>query len=105
MYIFAIKNFGDLPTSTKILFALMGLSSADGKFDIKKSKLAEYVNVSKQTVGEHLNTFVKCNLLKRKYGGKGIFNPDIYYMGAPELKAKALADYKEFKSDVLTPEE
>ena len=78
----------------------MGFAAPDGSFEIRKTVLAEYVKVSRQTVGEHLNTFAKCNLLKRKYSGKGLFNPNFYYVGPEELKAQAQIEYKSFKSDV-----
>ena len=93
MNIFAVKNFKDLPVANRILFAIMGLSAPDGTFEITKSKLADYVSVSKQTVGEHLNTFVHCNLLKRKYSGKGMFNPEFYYVGPLENKKKTILSF------------
>ena len=61
--------------------------------------LAKYLNVSRQTIGKHLKNLVECNVLKYKYSGKGIINPDFYYKGSTSEKEFSEQKYKQFKTD------
>ena len=94
------QNFNALDVGIKVLFALMIEAEDDGTFNINKSTVAEQLKVSRQTVGKHICTFASCNMLKFKYSGQGIFNPDFHYTGAAVELNQVREKYKSFKSDV-----
>lgn len=93
------KNFKGLDVGIKVFFTLVLASRPDGTVDLSKTRISECLNVSRQTVGRHIKTFADCGILKYKFSGKGMFNPDFYYVGPPEQKQRAQEDYARFKSD------
>lgn len=95
-----VKNFKTLDTGTKILFLILATTYPSGEFTRKKSEFAEYLDVSEQTVGKHLRTFVDCGILKYKYSGKGRVNPKFNYQGETIAFEQSVKDYENFKSDM-----
>lgn len=100
MNIHNIKNFKKLNSETKTLFCLILTSNNLGEINVRKPQLAEYLGISRQTVGKHLKTFSECNMIKFKHSGKMRLNPDFYFKGQPYELEKAQRLYAEFKSDV-----
>ncbi|MBQ3492498.1 MAG: hypothetical protein IJA88_00140 [Clostridia bacterium] len=94
------KNFNLLGVEIKIFFTLALCADANGIANVNKDKLSKYIKVSRQTIGKYMRTFAGCNILKYKYSGKTFFNPEFYYTGPEELRAKVQEDYLRFKSDV-----
>ena len=95
-----VKNFKTLDTGTKILFLILATASPSGEFTRRKRELANYLNVSEQTVGRYLKTYVDCEILKFKYSGKGWVNPKFSYAGELDAFPQAVNGYENFKSDM-----
>lgn len=95
----AVKNFNELDTGTKILIYIM-LKHDREEIDVPKPKIADDLNISRQTLGKYLQTFVTCNILKYKYSGKMRLNPDFYYSGKPEDFERVKNGYQTFRSDI-----
>lgn len=100
MNVTALNNFGELHVSVKLLLTLISISAPDGAINTSKSDLARYLKTSRQTVGAHIADFAKSGILKYKYSGMARLNPDFYYNGEASERARALEEYKHFKSDV-----
>ena len=95
------KNFNSLDVGIKVLFALILASKkSDGTIDLDKAQMSDKLKISRQTVGKHVKTFAECNMLKYKFSGQGMLNPDFYYMGAPDNLCTVREQYLKFKSDV-----
>lgn len=94
------KNFNGLDIGVKVFLTLVLCARDNGEIELKKSDVAGYLDVSRQTVGKHIKSFAEANMLKYKFSGKGIFNPDFYYKGSLEEKVTAKELYERFKSDV-----
>ena len=93
------KNFNQLGIELKIFFMLKTCADKNGQILIDKNGLAKYFNVSRQTVGKYLKTFAEVGMIKYKYSGKAMFNPDFYSSDRVNYEdVKRL--YNEFKSDV-----
>lgn len=94
------KNFSKLGVEIKIFFTLVLCADKYGAIKLPKPQLSKYLNVSAQTVGKYLKTFTECEMIKYKFSGKAIINPEFYYVGEPENLPKAIELYNNFKSDV-----
>ena len=93
------KNFNQLGIELKIFFMIKLCADKNGKIVIDRDGLSKYFNVSKQTVGKYLKTFAEVGMIKYKYSGKAIFNPDFYCSERANYEdVKKL--YNEFKSDI-----
>ena len=100
MNITAVKNFKNLDVGTKILFTVLLCAGDMGQAELKKTTIADYLELTPQTVGKHLKIYADCQLLKYKYSGLIRVNPNFYYNGAPELQESAVQEYNSFKSDI-----
>ena len=89
----------NLTIPMKIFFTLISCADALGEIELRQEKLANYVGTSRQTVGKYIGDFVACDMLKFKYSGVGIFNPEFMFNGPKEQFNVAKKTYEEFKSD------
>ncbi len=96
----AIKNFITLDKETQLLFILIKALRPDGTIKKRKAELADVLQVTSQTVGKKLSQFVNTNILKYKYSGLMMINPEFCYKGVEEQKADVLRQYQLFKSDM-----
>lgn len=72
-----------------------------GYVERRKSKIAADLNVSPRTVANYVYTLIDMDLIKRKYDGKTVINPEYCFCGsAAELDAAKKA-YADFKSDEI----
>ena len=94
------KAFKELDVGVRILCTLVLCADANGEINLNKSVIANYLKVSRQTVGKHIKSFAEANMLKFKFSGRGWLNPEFLYNGPPEEKNVALNGYQNFKSDV-----
>ena len=93
------KNFDNLDTGLKIFLSLVLCADENGAVRVSQNELGKYLSISRQTVGKHIKTFVDCNMLKYKYSGETLFNPEFYFNGATDLNI-AVERYNKFKSDM-----
>lgn len=101
MNIWAIKDkFDKLGIEIKILFTIMLISDENGVSKVEKEKISKYLKTTAQTVGKYLKNFVECDILKFKYNGKTMLNPDFYFNGSESARDNAKKLYQEFKSDI-----
>lgn len=94
------KNFNKLGIEIKIFFIFTLLADKKGRIRAEKKELQKYLKVSIQTIGKYIRTFVECNMMKYKYSGEAMFNPDFYYTGEESQRASIQEEYKAFKSDI-----
>ncbi len=94
------KNFQKLGIEMKTFFTLLYIVDKNGHTKIKKNAISKYLKVSPQTVGKYIKTFVDCEMIKYKYSGELIINPDFYYAGDVENLASVREQYQNFKSDM-----
>ncbi len=94
------KNLNKLGIEMKTFFTLLYIVDKNGRTKIKKNVIGKYLNVSPQTVGKYLKAFVDCEMIKYKYSGELIINPDFYYVGAVENLSSVREQYQNFKSDM-----
>lgn len=93
------RNFDNLDTGLKVFLTLVLGADENGAVRTNQSELSKYLSISRQTVGKHIKTFVDCNMLKYKYSGDTLFNPEFYFNGVTDLNS-AIEKYKEFESDM-----
>ena len=96
VYAVAIKK---LNLGFRVFLTLVACANAQGEINMPPSELSKYLGVSRQTIGNHLRNLVESNVLKYKYSGKGIINPEFYYIGAETDRPTVLSRYSTFKSD------
>ncbi len=94
------KNFNKLGIEIRIFFTLVLCADKKGRIKAEKKELQKYLKVSIQTIGKYIRGFVECNMMKYKYSGEAMLNPDFYYTGEEEQRASIREEYKEFKSDI-----
>ena len=94
------KNFGELGGEMKVFFLFVLCADKNGAVSLEKEKIVKRLGISRQTVGKYINGFVTCGMMKYKYSGKAMFNPDFMYVGPEEERARVKEKYAEFKSDV-----
>ena len=100
MHVWALNDSRkNLTVPMKIFFTLITCADSLGKINLRQEELARYVGTSRQTVGKYIGDFVACNMLKFKYSGKGIINPEFMFNGPKEQFNVAKKTYEEFKSD------
>lgn len=97
----AIKeNINILGVEMKIFLSFINFSDKNGRTCLKKTDLAKVFKTTAQTVGKYIKNLVDVKILKYKYSGEAMLNPEFYYVGdAGELDA-VLEAYKNFKSDM-----
>lgn len=70
----------------------------------KKGEIAAALNVSVRTVANYIYTLCAMDLIKRKYDGRTVLNPDYYFTGdAAELET-VKRNYAGFTSDDIKKE-
>ncbi len=99
MNVTAIK-LEPLKGETRLLFTLLSLADGLGRFQMGQDALARYIGSTRQTVSHYLHAFVKAKILKCKYSGRGIFNPEFTFAGSDADKLSACAEYKAFPCDM-----
>ena len=67
-----------------------------------KAELADALNVSARTVANYIYTLRALDLIKRKYDGRTLLNPDFYFTGSATELDTVKKDYAGFKSDDIT---
>lgn len=100
MDITAVKNFKDLNAALRLLFTLVSITDTHGRIRTNKADLSKHTGVCERTVKEHISVLCRCNILKWKYGGVAMLNPDFLFKGEPDEKQAARNDYSAFKSDI-----
>ena len=70
----------------------------------RKDELAAALDVSPRTVANYVYTLIDMNLIKRKYDGQTVVNPEYYFTGDAAEFAKAKKEYADFKSDDIKKE-
>lgn len=101
MNVNVIQNGEQLPVGVRLLFFLCAnVNDGDNSALAKKSALAERFKVSRQTVGSYLQKFCASGIMKYKYSGAYMINPDFYYKG--KTRDVAAKKYKSFRSDIAT---
>ena len=93
------KNFNNLGVEMKVFLTLVLCADKNGAINVKTVDLAKYLNVSRQTISKHVKTFCTCGILKFKYSGKGIINPDFYFAGDVNSIDDARQRYEKLTSD------
>ena len=93
------KNFNELGLEFRVFLTLL-LCAKNGAGKISKKDLAKYLKASPQTVGKHLKTFTTCDIIKYRYSGEIMFNPEFYYNGEPENLQCEIDKYAEFRSNM-----
>lgn len=83
----------------QLFLMLICCANRNNKISLSQDNLAKYLKVSRQTIGKHLHTFAACEMLKYKFSGVGIINPEFYYVGDSLGLEEAKKDYAAFKSD------
>ncbi len=94
------KNFNKLGIEIKIFFILVLCADKKGRIKVEKKELQKHLKVSVQTIGKYIRAFVECNMMKYKYSGEAMLNPDFYYTGEDLQRASIREEYKAFKSDI-----
>lgn len=89
-----------LDTGIRVLFKLIAIAGAHGEIKTNKSTLAEELGKSRECIAQHINRLASAKILKYKYSGVAILNPEVIYVGADADYALSLALYQKFKSDV-----
>lgn len=86
--------------TARVLFDYyIDVADSRGYLRRRKSEIAAALNVSDRTVANYILTLRSLNLIKRKYDGRTVLNPDYFFTGnAAELEA-AKKVYTEFNSD------
>ncbi len=101
MNVYELKeNFSKLGIEIKIFFTIVLCVGKNGAIKLDKKEVAKYLKVTEQTVGKYIRTFAECKMLKYKYSGEAMLNPDFYYVGAEEERSSVRERYQNFKSDV-----
>ena len=94
------ENINILGVEMKIFLSFINFSDRNGRTNLKKTVLATALKTSAQTIGKYIKNFVDVKILKYKFSGEAMLNPEFYYVGdAGELDA-VLEEYKNFKSDM-----
>ncbi len=70
----------------------------------RKDEIAAALNVSRRTVANYIYTLCALNLIKRKFDGRTVLNPDYYFTGDAAELEKAKKDYAGFTSDNIKKE-
>lgn len=65
----------------------------------RKDEIAAALNVSSRTVANYIYTLCALDLIKRKFDGRTVLNPDYYFTGDAAELEKAKKDYAGFTSD------
>lgn len=65
----------------------------------RKDEIAAALNVSRRTVANYIYTLCALDLIKRKYDGQTVVNPDYYFTGDAAGLDAARKEYAGFKSD------
>lgn len=100
MNVKAVKNFNTLDLGIRLLFLIiLGLDDSN-KITLKKADMTEFLNVSRQTAGRYIKTFVGCGMLKYKHSGLTFVNPDFYYIGKESERERIKEEYNRFNSDM-----
>ena len=100
MHVWALNDSRkNLSVPLKVFFTLVACADTFGRITLRQEELAKYIGTSRQTVGKYISDFVACNMLKFKYSGKGIINPEFMFNGPKEQFNVAKETYEEFKSD------
>lgn len=101
MKVEAIKeNISLLGVEMKIFLSFIRFADRNGKTVLKKTSLAKALNTTPQTVGKYLKVFCDVKLIKYKYSGEAMLNPDFYFAGdVTELDAVRTV-YQNFKSNM-----
>lgn len=86
--------------TARVLFDYyIDVADSRGYLRRRKSEIAAALNVSDRTVANYILTLRSLDLIKRKYDGRTVLNPDYFFTGnAAELEA-AKKVYTEFNSD------
>ena len=71
-----------------------------GRITAQKSNLARIFDVNERTVANWLYALRNENLIKYKYSGKTMLNPDMYFFGSDADYEQAKNEYAQFKSDI-----
>ena len=95
-----IKSFGRLPPALKLLFTLLSIADERGCIRTNKDDLARAINVTRQTVGNHLIALCNSKVIKYKYSGLARLNPDFFRLGNETERANYRKDYDAFVSDI-----
>ena len=93
-----IKNFKTLNTDLKLIFIILLCARPNGKVGLDKKELLNYLKISWICAKSYLKELVQANVIKCKYTGEIVVNPEFYYVGE-ELDV-VLKEYKNFKSDL-----
>ena len=77
------------------------VDAADSRGYVRRSKsdIAADLNVSPRTVANYIYTLCALGLIKRKYDGRTVLNPDYYYTGDGAALDTIKRDYAGFTSD------
>lgn len=94
------KNFNKLGIELKVFFTIVLCADKNGAIKLEKNKISRYLKISVQTVGKYIRTFVECDIMKYKYSGEGMINPEFYYVGEESQRNVVIESYERFKSDI-----
>ncbi len=92
-------NISPLDLSMRLFTTLVTCADDAGHINIPQPELAKYLSVSRQTIGNHLHKLCDSNILKFKFSGKGMLNPDFIYKGDYAMRHNVVDEFTSFKSD------
>ena len=74
-------------------------ADSHGYLSRRKGEIATDLNVSERTVANYVYTLISMNLIKRKFNGNTVLNPDFFYSGDSAELEKVKKVFTDFKSD------
>ena len=89
-----------LRASVPLFYYYMEKTDRLGKITAQKSNLGATFNVSERTISNWAHALVRAGVIKYKYSGLSMINPDVYFFGAESDDNQAKEIYARFKSDI-----
>lgn len=92
--------------AARVLFDyFIDIVDSRGSLSRRKGEIATTLNVSRRTVANYIITLRTLNLIKRKYDGRTVLNPNYYYSGDAAELDHVKKIYAEFISDDILKKE
>ena len=98
------ESLKEISPAMCLFTVLMQICDNVNSLQTSKQELADALGRSRRTVADWIIRLCRAGVIKYKYSGALRLNPAIYYKGTEECYKKALIEWKEFKSDIKTPE-
>ena len=89
-----------LRPAVPVFYYLRERVDVNGIVKVSKETIAKELDVCPRTVKNWLYALRRADVLKFKFSGKIMINPEVYFFGEDEQQKNALKLYSEFKSDI-----